>query len=365
MEGEYKFTYTLTDSLNCKDTLGIWHRVFAHPTLELRLRDTCLGNAIKLDFTSSSVIKSFQFQSGDGSKYNAATYHRYKTPASYTVSLRAANNNDCSDSISQTIRIFSRPVAGLITDTVCLGEILQILPICNNMAWDSISSMRVDWMNGSKLISTPNVIQIPGLKVGFFNVRNIVTSIHNCKDTTEKEGLVNGLPIVDFTWNRLGSSNSGIEVQFLDKSIGGNINNWNFGDGQSISNILNPKHLFADSGKYQVSLLVSNKEGCQDEKTELITVIPYLPVFIPSAFSPNNDGINDVFEPSGTLLLVSWNLTIYNRWGEIVYEGNNKGWDGVDALGNICQNGVYFYRLITQAPDRKRSIFTNTIHLER
>lgn len=64
-------------------------------------------------------------------------------------------------------------------------------------------------------------------------------------------------------------------------------------------------------------------------------------------------------------MLVSWNLTIYNRWGEIVYEGNNKGWDGVDALGNLCQNGVYFYRLITQAPDRKRSIFTNTIHLER
>lgn len=363
--GVYKFTYILTDSLNCKDSLEISHRVFSHPTLELKLRDTCFGNPVKLDFSSTSQIQTFQIYSGDGAKYNTATYHKYQTPASYTVSLRAANNNDCSDSISQTIRIFSRPVAGLITDTVCLGEILQILPICNNMAWDSISSMRVDWMNGSKLISTPNVIQIPGLKVGFFNVRNIVTSIHNCKDTTEKEGLVNGLPIVDFTWNRLGSSNSGIEVQFLDKSIGGNINNWNFGDGQSISNILNPKHLFADSGKYQVSLLVSNKEGCQDEKTELITVIPYLPVFIPSAFSPNNDGINDVFEPSGTLLLVSWNLTIYNRWGEIVYEGNNKGWDGVDALGNLCQNGVYFYRLITQAPDRKRSIFTNTIHLER
>lgn len=361
--GVFKFTYILTDSLNCKDSMEILHRVFLHPILELKLSDTCFGNPVKLHFSSTSQIQSFQINSGDGAKYNTATYHNYHAPSTYNVSIKATNKQNCSDSISQNIKIYSKPIAGLISDTVCQGEILQILPICNNMAWDSLSNMKIDWINNSKLINNPNVIQIPGLDVGALKIRNIVSSLHGCKDTIVKDALVYSLPIADFTWNRLGSTNAGIEVQFFDKSIGENTNSWDFGDGQSISNMPDPKHLFADSGMYQISFFVTNKEGCQDSKTAFVRVIPYLPVFIPNAFSPNNDGINEVFEPSGTLLLASWKLTIFNQWGEIVFIGNFKGWDGMDSNGVMCPEGVYHYQLVTQNLDRKKSNYSGIIHL--
>lgn len=77
-------------------------------------------------------------------------------------------------------------------------------------------------------------------------------------------------------------------------------------------------------------------------------------VFIPNAFSPNNDELNDFFKPSGNQI-ESIEMAIYNRWGELIFKSSDlKGWDGNNAI-----NGVYFYDIMitsNAAVERRKGV---------
>jgi gliding motility-associated-like protein len=69
---------------------------------------------------------------------------------------------------------------------------------------------------------------------------------------------------------------------------------------------------------------------------------------VPNAFSPNKDGINETFLPIGTYINPKeFNLKIFNRWGQIIYETNDlyKGWDGDTGTGDIKQTQIYYWQL--------------------
>lgn len=77
-------------------------------------------------------------------------------------------------------------------------------------------------------------------------------------------------------------------------------------------------------------------------------------IFVPNAFSPNNDGLNDVFEPFN-IGFKSYTLSVYDRWGEKIAEGRN--WDGT-TQGQTVPNGIYFYR-ITGKTGKDENVFLN------
>ena len=91
----------------------------------------------------------------------------------------------------------------------------------------------------------------------------------------------------------------------------------------------NATYTYGDTGVYAVQLIVTNAEGCTDTAVEYITVLPDMYFYFPSAFTPNNDGLNDHFTGYG-LGLEKYKMMIFNRWGEMLYETDdmNKGWDG-------------------------------------
>jgi gliding motility-associated-like protein len=94
---------------------------------------------------------------------------------------------------------------------------------------------------------------------------------------------------------------------------------------------------------------ISDSYGCSGTDTVLITVLdviceePY--VFVPNAFSPNGDGLNDILYVRGRVL-EKVEFAVYDRWGEKVFETKDKntGWDGV-FRGKRCEPGVYVYYL--------------------
>jgi gliding motility-associated-like protein len=100
------------------------------------------------------------------------------------------------------------------------------------------------------------------------------------------------------------------------------------------------------------------------EKTASYTVeeCPCI-VFIPNAFTPNGDGINEVFRPviSCYETLKDYKLYIYNRWGEIVFISSDYavGWDGTNGKGNDCSSGVY-YALIKYTNSKNKPVFKTT-----
>lgn len=119
---------------------------------------------------------------------------------------------------------------------------------------------------------------------------------------------------------------------------------WDFGDG-STSEEMNPTHEYDGLGDYYAQLTVTNALGCTDSAYTLVEG-PVL-IYIPNAFTPNNDGINDAFK-----VVISevtrYELDIFNRWGELVFhsEDPDEVWIGnVNGGEHYAPAGMYNYRL--------------------
>ncbi|MBX7183210.1 MAG: gliding motility-associated C-terminal domain-containing protein [Bacteroidia bacterium] len=135
-------------------------------------------------------------------------------------------------------------------------------------------------------------------------------------------------------------NSTGKEVQFTNTSQHCDYYEWHFGDG-STSTDENPMHVYEDTGTYSVWLVAYN-DSCRDTTWHTLEVKgEYLEVT--NAFSPNDDGVNDFWELKNRGI-VSFSVSILNRWGSLVFESNDvsKSWDG-KLKGQNVVSGTYFY----------------------
>lgn len=187
-------------------------------------------------------------------------------------------------------------------------------------------------------------------QVGQYPVSVSCTDTNNCTGTS----LINNMitvevkPVADFSIFPTGAISANTTVSFTDASVNGNSSYWNFGDPSSGLNdnsfLLSPSHFYETAGTYCIELLIQNGVGCTDSTINCITVTNDGIVAIPTIFSPNGDGNNDVFYIS-TMAIKELNCAIYDRWGLKVKEWNtiNGSWDGRTKSGKMASEGVYFY----------------------
>lgn len=146
------------------------------------------------------------------------------------------------------------------------------------------------------------------------------------------------------------------KAHFVDNSVGNIVNwLWNFGDNSSDSSIANPYHLYADSvGLYQVTLIVEDENSCKDTTFNQLWVKDEYWLYIPNAFSPDWDGINDKFCINyHAIREETFTFNIYNRIGELLYSTANihdldceNGWDGKHKeSGEEIPMGTYIYEI--------------------
>jgi gliding motility-associated-like protein len=121
---------------------------------------------------------------------------------------------------------------------------------------------------------------------------------------------------------------------------------WNFGDG-SISDEVNPIHIFTKEGSYVVVQTVTYPLGCIYTYTLTLKVDKGYQLMMPNAFTPNGDGINETFKPT-FIGLQSLQFDVYDTWGELLYSEKGdtvRGWDG-KIKGESSENGNYFYKVM-------------------
>jgi gliding motility-associated-like protein len=128
---------------------------------------------------------------------------------------------------------------------------------------------------------------------------------------------------------------------------------WNFSDPTDPVNSAqqNPTHTYGDTGIFCAMLTVTNIHGCKDSITECLVISPQYTLYIPDAFTPNGDGKDDIFIPSGSNF-TNFQMYIFDRWGMLIYKTNDitKGWNGgVNNNSRICQEDTYVY--LIQATD--------------
>ena len=119
---------------------------------------------------------------------------------------------------------------------------------------------------------------------------------------------------------------------------------WDFGNGHT-SDKNNATTTFELPGIYDVQLLATSVNGCVDSISHQVTVNSIVNFYVPNVFSPNDDGINDLFEVYTIGPLEVYKITVFNRWGGIVFQSNNENthWDGKISNGDKAEVGVYTY----------------------
>jgi len=194
-------------------------------------------------------------------------------------------------------------------------------------------------------------------EAGTYDVTIITTSIEGCKDSLYKEDLITVFPnpISEFTFDPQYQSKINPIFFFQNLSSTTYLSTWDFGDydylDNNFSNEINPSHTYRHvPNSYTVELLVETENGCKDSSNATIIVKDEYTFFAPTAFSPDNDGINDVFFVSGSGIDPKFfHLIIYDRWGEIIFETTTfnpqnpkqNGWNGKVKGHKNAEVGTY------------------------
>jgi gliding motility-associated-like protein len=244
----------------------------------------------------------------------------------------------------------------------------------------SVMFTATDQSNASYSWSTSNALTGTGASTtlvfptgGTFDVTLAATTINGCfaSNSVAYYIYVENLPIADFESPISIFTNEAQYVQFSNFSTGATNYVWNFGDGQ-MSTEIEPSHIFQSTmNGYTINLIATTDLNCLDSMSISIGYQYNELYYIPNSFTPDGDQNNQVFLPifySG-YDPSNFEMQIYNRWGEVVFETRNVqfGWDGSVGLEGLdAQEGTYTYRIIFKNPDLdERVVVTGTVNLIR
>ncbi|MEZ4923164.1 MAG: gliding motility-associated C-terminal domain-containing protein [Crocinitomicaceae bacterium] len=137
-------------------------------------------------------------------------------------------------------------------------------------------------------------------------------------------------------------------TEFVDISHG-NPKVWEwYVNGQFVSNEERPSHIFTETGEQSVLQIIFDENGCTDTMHHVVEVIGDFMVYVPNAFTPDGNGVNNTFRPILTEVDPDgYEFLIFNRWGEVIYQTYiiNDSWDGT-YLGENVRDGVYIWKVI-------------------
>lgn len=182
---------------------------------------------------------------------------------------------------------------------------------------------------------------------GEYQVELKITSPEGCKSTNRLPYniIAHPLPNACFMTEPDIVSILDPEVRLHNCSQGGESYYWFFGDGDS-SNFYEPYHIYdAQIGNREIMLVTETDYGCRDTTTNIIKISDEAVIYVPSAFTPGTDDVNDAFKAFATgIANDGFSMYIYNRWGEPIFHSNkiNESWDG-KVNGEMAQSGVYVW----------------------
>jgi gliding motility-associated-like protein len=105
-------------------------------------------------------------------------------------------------------------------------------------------------------------------------------------------------------------------------------------------------HTYAEEGEYTVTLTAVNRNGCESDSSIVVKSYPPMRVYMPNSFTPNGDGINDMFGMTGEAYQ-GYVIRIFNRWGQELYKGvhyDANAWDGTCG-GELVPRGLYLWKI--------------------
>jgi gliding motility-associated-like protein len=316
-------------------------------TLQVRSDTTiCLTDSVRLIATGNGLSYTWSPNATIGNPNIQNPMARPQQPTRYTVISRIGK---CSASGSMLVTPIPYPVANAGADTtICFDSFAQLR--------GSMQASSFSWSNASSLTNANTLTPIARPPT---TTRYILTVFDNlgCPKPVRDTVLVTVLPkIFPFAGNDT-SVVAGQPLQF--NAMGGIDYLWTPATGLSSNNIVNPVGMYNgsfDSIRYRV--YVYDEAGCVDSSFITVKIFKTEPqVFVPSAFTPNKDGKNDLFRPIAVGLTKIEYFRVFNRWGQLVFSTtiNGHGWDG--KINGMEQGTGTFVWLVKGVDYTGKSVF--------
>lgn len=280
---------------------------------------------------------------------------RYQQPGIYPIQLTVTDFG-CTDQFFDTVRLYARPVL--------LHEVPQLsacLPVQVQFRDSSTYEDRAIhyWDFGDGFTSNQRSPLHTYQRAGNYDVFHRVITLDGCRDTM-MESFQNRIEVLPVPEAGLSVNPELLtiyepELQIVNLSRQYTSFKILLPDGRTIRPSNDFIYSVQDTGRLTFTLVAMNEYGCTDSAFRSVQVEQPLNFFIPNAFTPNQDGVNDRFEYVMTGIL-SHQITIFNRWGEMVYRSENgvDYWDGTHyRTGEKLPGGVYSYRIQARLANEK------------
>lgn len=337
-----------TSDYGCKDTIIKSTEVYANPVIDFEISGFCEGIPTTFnDFSSvdnSNIIFYNWVFDTEGGSVDRNTIFTFSDNGMYNITLTAISDRGCESFLNEEITIFKIPSANFeVESDVCLGEKVFFTDLSLANGFDIVSwSYNFGDGNSSDQQNPAHYFNY----IGQFDVSLEVRSNVGCvNDTMISAVKVHKVPTADFQASTLLASELDSEINFYNNSEDATTFQWSFGNGD-VSFEENPFYIFNNTQSYDVSLLAVSDFGCSDEIIKVVNIYPEYTIFIPNSFTPDGDGLNDIFEAQGNGIL-EFEMQVFDRWGGIVFESSNLalGWNGSDLFGDPSNNGIYMYHV--------------------
>lgn len=324
------------------------------------LADTliCLGTPITFQNTSDPAITSFRWYFGDGdSSLSATPVYLYATPGNF-IAMLTGKNATCTDTAYKNI-IVDAPANGygfaLSPHEICMGESVRL-----ETADDStLSHLQYNWGDQNTLVTEDKIVQHAYDQAGVMPV-SLTAVFRVCPEQQYTDTVkVHALPVV-----YLGPDTSiclhGAPVVLTSRIPRQPGEQYRWSNGAETGTI-EVRH----EGSYKLTVI--NEHDCAN--SDVVEVNKDCYIDIPNAFTPDNDGSNDYFFPRQLLSrsLSGFHMTVFNRWGQVVFEtsrGEGRGWDG-KWNGKDQPQGVYLYRIEATLDNKERETYQGNVTLIR
>lgn len=287
------------------------------------------------------------------------------TDQAYVITLSDNCSFAARDTVYVTMAALPATVITADVDSACQPALVNFSS--NHVDAGGFSNW--SWYFEGKNIENTGVNQATYLysKPGNYSVKAIITSSYGCVDSTNYvELVIHPKPVAIFTFNPESTTIVEPPVHMVNTSTQSVKYLWDFGDGGS-SILPSPGHTYKDTGHYPVVLYVESNYGCKDTLGLIHHVREIYSCYVPSAFTPNGDKVNDDFYVVGTGVK-KLHIQIWDRWGALIYESDDPKfrWDGsTQRGGNALPTGAYVYRIKVDLENGGREIINGTISLVR
>lgn len=342
-------TLSMDDGKGCKFTYKDSVKMLPAPNVSIANQDgdtQCLkGNIYHFNSTVNNAKTPVTFawsldENNSSSLANPAPVS-YAIVGKKDIKLVITDANKCKDSTAYFVVLETAPSVSINDDSACDGTVRNISA---QLTPPNFPVKSIDWYLNNLYIQTGNTYSYTFDPVGKNKIKVIVTTTGKCKDTSNEATMTTWpIPTANFGVDMQKASGTGVPVNFIDSSTGATVWNWYPEPNVKLSG-KNGSYLYGHVGDATAKLVVMNNYGCIDSTSKTFTLKSEELGWFPTSFTPDGNGRNDVFKPIGLSAVKLYTLSIYDRWGEKLFETTdpNQGWDGT-YMGQRLPEGNFVY----------------------